>query len=79
MFCSVVWHCLIPACTKRHNTYHLRLMYRAGGRGCQSAEEGPGGWGVVELPLIKRDGDGLMTLEADGRAISTRTLPEPPS
>lgn len=65
MFCSAVWHCLILADTKRENTYHLRLMYRAGGRGCQNGEEGPRGWGVGVRPN-KRDGDGLMTAEADG-------------
>lgn len=72
MFCSVGWHCLIPACTKSPSTYHLRLMYGAGGRGCQSGEEGPGGCMVVVVGgrsqhlLIKRDG--LMTVEADGES-----------
>lgn len=70
MFCSAVWHCLILADTKRENTYHLRLMYRAGGRGCQNGEEGPGGWrgGGVPPSSIKPDGDGLMTAEADGES-----------
>lgn len=67
MFCSAVSHCLILADTKRENTYHLKLMYRAGGRGCQSGEEDPTRWGVVGVPPpIKRDGDGLMTAKADG-------------
>lgn len=47
MFCSAVWHCLILADTKRENTYHLRLMYRAGGKGCQNGEGWEGG-GVQE-------------------------------
>lgn len=75
MFCSAVWHCLILADTKRENTYHLGLMYRAGGWGCQNGEEGPGGWSGVggggwwgEPPPIKRDGDGLMTAAADGES-----------
>lgn len=68
MFCSAVWHCLIPGDTKRGNTYHLGLMYGAGGRGCQNGEEGPGGWGAAGLPPIKRDGDELMTAEADGES-----------
>lgn len=68
MFCSAVWHCLIQADTKRENTYHLRLMYGAGGRGCPNAEEGPGGCGVEGVPLVKHDGDGLMTAEADGES-----------
>lgn len=58
MFCSAVWHCLILADTKRENTYHLRLMYRARGKGCQNGEEGGG-------PSDKA-WDGLMTVEADG-------------
>lgn len=37
MFCSAVCHCLIVADTKRENTYHLRLMYRVGGKGCQNS------------------------------------------
>ena len=68
MFCSAVWHCLIPADTKRENTYHLSLMYGAGGRGCQNGEGGPVGWGVARSPPIKRDGGGLMTAEADGES-----------
>lgn len=53
MFCSAVWHCLILADTKRENTYHLRVMYGAGGRGCQTSEEGPGEWGVARVPPDK--------------------------
>lgn len=69
MFCSAVLHCLIAADTKRENTYHLKLMYRAGGRGCQSAEEDPARWGwLVPPPDKKRNGDGLMTAEADGES-----------
>lgn len=30
------------------------------------AKRDPGGWGVLEVPLIKRDEDGLMAAEADG-------------
>lgn len=32
------------------------------------AEEGLGKRGVAELPLIKLDGDGLLTEEADGES-----------
>lgn len=68
MFCSAVWHCLIPASTKRGNTYHLGLMYRARGQGLSEWWRGSVrvGGGGEKKKKQKRDGDGLMTVEADG-------------
>ena len=83
MFCSAVWHCLIPGRHKEGE--HLSsqtYVWSRGGRGCQNGEEGPGGRvrRGVGFPLIKRDGDELMTVEADGEShLPWRRSQRPPS
>lgn len=51
-----------------HLSSQAYVGYWAGGRGCQNGEEGSRRVGVVEVPRIKRDGDGLMAAEADGES-----------
>lgn len=63
--CGIV---LFQARTKSQNTYHLGLMYEERDKGVWGAEEGPGKQGVAEHPLIKLDGDELLTEEADGES-----------